>query len=224
LKFGSTGSEAVLNRFGAELHNDAEPPRAPVALPELEFLKKGPPLDDGAERREIAAKFLEARTIKTGVECWQAIGRAESFESWVKIGKALQIGRDYSLKATGANRPAGQIYCREFSAWIAKHGFGHMAKSVRSSAIDLAEHVAEIEAWRSTLDERTRRWLVHPLSNVRRWRASTTYGNGKCPQDLRRDVKAAWARLCTCARALPAAESVPLWQTAQRQASEALCR
>jgi hypothetical protein len=33
----------------------------PVTLPELSFLKKGPPIDD-PERRETAAKFLELRT------------------------------------------------------------------------------------------------------------------------------------------------------------------
>jgi hypothetical protein len=30
--------------------------------------------------------------------------------------------------------------------------------------------VAAFEAWRATLPERQRRRLVHPLSNVRRWR------------------------------------------------------
>ena len=84
--------------------------------------------------------------MRAGVECWQAIGRAESFEAWVKIGKALQIGRDYSLKATGANRPMGQIYCKAFSAWLAKCGFNGIEKSVRSAALDLVEHLAEIEA------------------------------------------------------------------------------
>lgn len=80
----------------------------PVTLPQLAFLK-APLVHDEAEaqRREVANKFTEHRTIRAGVECWQAIGRAESFESWVKIGRALQIGRDFSLKATGANRPAG---------------------------------------------------------------------------------------------------------------------
>ena len=33
------------------------------------------------QRREVADKFAEYRTIRAGVECWQAIGRAESFEA-----------------------------------------------------------------------------------------------------------------------------------------------
>ena len=95
----------ALNRLGGVL--DEEKPPVPVSGV-ASVVRKTPLVDDEPERREIAARFLEARTIRTGVECWQAIGRAESFEFWVKIGKALRIGRDYSLKATGANCPMGQ--------------------------------------------------------------------------------------------------------------------
>jgi hypothetical protein len=49
---------------------------------------------------------------------------------------------------------------------IEDHGFAGMQKSVRSVAIELAENIEAIEQWRATLDERTRRRLVHPLSNA----------------------------------------------------------
>jgi hypothetical protein len=68
----------------------------------------------------------------------------------------------------------GQIYCKAFGAWLAKCGFGSIEKSVRSAALDLVEHLAEIEAWRATLSEkRRRRQLKHPLSNVAAWRKAT---------------------------------------------------
>jgi hypothetical protein len=110
----------------------------------------------------------------------------------------------------------GQIYCKAFSAWITKHGFERMAKSTRSVAIELAENVEAIEAWRDTLPERQRKRLVHPLSVTRRWRAST-HANGKCPTDLRRDAVAAWARFRSCLEALPADQAAPLWQTEQAE-------
>ena len=94
---------------------------------------------------------------------------------------------------------------------IEAHGFAGMQKSVRSVAIELAENIEAIEQWRATLDERTRRRLVHPLSNVRRWRASTAH-NGKSPTNLRRDALAAWQRFCACTKALPADQALPLWQ------------
>jgi hypothetical protein len=51
---------------------------------------------------------------------------------------------------------------------------------------------------------------------VRRWQreAQTAQGNGKCPQDLKRDAKAAWKRFTWCLRSLPASEAAPLWQAA----------
>ena len=102
---------------------------------------------------------------------------------------------------------------------IEAHGFAGMQKSVRSVAIELAENIEAIEQWRSTLDERTRRRLVHPLSNVRRWRAATARGNGKCPADLRRDARAAWARFCALTMELPVDEARPLWQSVAAEAT-----
>jgi len=93
-----------------------------------------------------------------------------------------------------------------------------MAKSVRSVAIELHENAKAIEAWRATLPERQRRRLVHPLSNVRRWRAAMTH-NGKCPQDLKRDATAAWRRFVACVSALPENEAEPFWQTVAAEAS-----
>jgi hypothetical protein len=185
-------------------------------LSELSILKT-PVVDDEAER--VADKFAEYRTVRAGVECWQAIGRAESFEAWVKIGKALQIGRDYSLKTTGANRPMGQIYCKAFSAWLAKCGFNGIEKTVRSAALDLVEHLAEIEAWRATLSEKRQRQLKHPLSNVAAWRKATAEAKSTDPYKA---AVLAWRRFCACVTALPADEARPLWATAQAQAAAVL--
>jgi hypothetical protein len=127
----------------------------------------------------------------------------------------VQIGRDYSLKTTGANRPMGQIYCKAFGAWLAKCGFGSIEKSVRSAALDLVEHLAEIEAWRATLSEKRRRQLKHPLSNVAAWRKATAQAKGT---DLRRAAALAWRRFVACAEALPADEARPLWQSVAAEA------
>ena len=56
--------------------------------------------------------------------------------------------------------------------------------------------------------------VFHPLSNVRRWRASLNHGNGKCPQDLKRDAMAASRRFVSCVRSLPADQAAPLWEIA----------
>jgi len=82
----------------------------PVTLPELACLKA--PLDDAAERREIAARFAEHRTVRAGM----AINKAESFEGWKAIGAALAVGKAHALRVTGANAAGGRNYSREFGA------------------------------------------------------------------------------------------------------------
>jgi hypothetical protein len=88
----------------------------------------------------------------------------------------------------------------------------------RSVAIELHENAKAIEAWRATLPERERRRLIHPLSNVRRWRPATQ-SNGQYPQDLKREAAAAWRRFVTCVSALPPVQAAPLWHAALSEAT-----
>jgi hypothetical protein len=72
----------IFHRVGGS-HGELVRVAPPVTLPALEFLQKGPPPDiEAVERRQVAAKFLEARIIKSAAECWQAYGRASSFEAF----------------------------------------------------------------------------------------------------------------------------------------------
>jgi hypothetical protein len=144
-----------------------------------------PPFDDSEDRKELAERLSERRTIRAGRDAWEQIARAQSFRAWVDVGKALLIGKARAQRLAGqADSWRERNYIYEFSKWMRAHGFGGMAKSVRSVAIELAENLPAIEAWRATLPERQRRRLIHPLSNVRRWKAATTF-NGKSPADYR---------------------------------------
>jgi hypothetical protein len=60
----------------------------------------------------------------------------------------MLIGRQAALRSTGANAPMGRRYCLAFSQWLINHGFVGMQKSVRSVAVELAEHANEITRWR----------------------------------------------------------------------------
>src|SRR5215470_11258554 len=163
--------------------------------------------------KAVAEQISTMRTIRAGRDAWQAIGKAESFEAWRSIGAALAIGRAHALRVTGANRAAGQHYCREFGKWARKYGFDQMPKSTRSVAILLHENATAIEKWRATLPERQRRRLVHPLTNVRAWRAATV--DLKAPRqrdlhdlhDLQRDALTHWARFCSCIERMPEHEA-----------------
>jgi hypothetical protein len=54
---------------------------------------------------------------------------------------------------------------------------------------------------------------------VRRWRAATAHGEGKCPQDLKRDAVAAWRKFVSCVELLPPDQARLLWQAVSAEAT-----
>jgi DNA-directed RNA polymerase specialized sigma24 family protein len=102
--------------------------------------------------------------------------------------------------------------------WIRGHGFEKMQKSVRSTALELHENIAAIEAWRTTLTEKQRRRRIHPLSNVAAWRKATQHKN-KYADDTQRAAAIAWRRFVSCVEALPPDQAAPLWQAVHAQAA-----
>jgi len=172
--------------------------------------------DDAAERQEIAQRFATARTIKAGVTAWRDIKRSASFESYLALGRALCCGKVWAMHAANTNRAWGSLYSRRFGEWLTQHGFHDryhkMTPSVRSHAIELAEHASEITRWRDSLPERQRRRLIHPLSVTRRWKAATGQYQALRTRDLKWEAQNAWRKFCACLQALPQDQSRPLWQ------------
>ena len=195
-----------------EMFRGEERQSAPVTLPKLPCLETPPVDDDGG-------RFAEQRTIRAGLDAWQTIGKADSFENWKAIGAALAIGKAHALRVTGANAAWGRNYSRAFGDWIKAHRFDKMAKSVRSVAIELHEHAAEVERWRATLTEKQRKRLVHPLSNVRRWRQATQTKTTGDADDALKAAEVAWRRFVSCMAALPPDQAAPFWQAVQAQAA-----
>jgi hypothetical protein len=170
------------------------------------------PLDLETEIREAAAKVAERKVIRAGRDAWEAINKAESFEGWAVIGKALTIGRDYALRATGANAPTGRRYTWAFSAWCKRNGFGTMKPATRSWCLALHENRAAITAWRDGLPTgRGRRPPVNPQSCVKGWQRSQANGNGHAAHDWRREAISAWQRFCFCVPALSESEAQAMW-------------
>lgn len=186
--------------------------RPPVTLPPIALR----PIEDDAE--EIAARFAEQRVIRAGVDAWQAINKAETFDGWKAIGRALQVGRDYAMRATGANAPIGRCYSGAFSGWLNQHNFGRMPKGARSWALALNENLPAIEQWRQTLTERERQRLINPQSVVKRWQCATAQPKTNPGDNAAMAAAAAWRRFVACVEALPPDQAAPLWQAAQAQA------
>jgi hypothetical protein len=185
----------------------------PVTMPVLKIAR----LDEVAERRELAERFAQQRIIRAGREAWEAIGKAETFDGWKAIGAALAIGRDYALRASGANAPMGRPYSWTFSAWCRSHGFGNMRPATRSWCLALNEHQNQITAWRDSLPAgRGRRLPVNPQSCVKGWRRAQANGNGHARQDWQKEAITAWHRFVSCVAMVPADQAAPLWATVRR--------
>jgi hypothetical protein len=177
----------------------------PVTLPRFNL----PPLDDAEDRKQLAAKLAQERIVRAGAEAWAEISKLGSFEAWCKIGKALAIGRDYALRATGANAPTGRRYTWTFSAWCKRHGFGGMKPATRSWCLALHENLAAITAWRDSLAPgRGRRRPLNPQSCVKGWQRSLANGNGR---NSKRDALFHWRRFLSCVQALPAPDQTAMW-------------
>jgi len=96
---------------------------------------------------------------------------------------------------------------------------------------DDIENAEAIEAWRETLPERRRKRLVHPLSNVRAWRQSTTQSNQisrhggrpEYPGDLQRDALMHWRRFRQCLEALPDDQAEHVWHTVSVEIAALRC-
>jgi hypothetical protein len=170
------------------------------------------------EAREEAEHRAAAKIVQQGQDAWTEIRKASTFEAWVRVGKALQVGREFALWATGCNAPKGPRYCKAFSAWADEHGFKKMTTAVRSEAIELAENLSAIEAWRDTLSEKKKLRLSHPQTITRSWRASLR----PKPQSKINKVETArlaWKRFMLCVESLPKEQRLPLWQAAYDQAA-----
>ena len=213
----------ALNRLGEEL-TDAltKRPPPPVTVPELEFLKQGPPLDNEPERREVAAKFAEHRIVAAGRNAWDAIARAEreTFESWKAVSRALAVvGKPHALRVSEADAPNGCHYTAALTDWLTKN-FGNrpMPKATRYWCCRMHEHLPDIEQWRATLPESRRARLINPLSVCRGW-LRATQPRSRCADDPVKAATVAWQRFRSCLERLPADEAAPLWQLKAAEAT-----
>ncbi len=112
-------------------------------------------------------------TIAKGLAAWKQIREADShFEDWVRIGRALEIGRAEAMREAHSNQPAGRGYVTAFSAWLDKNGFGDMNKVTRSHLASCMDRLVDIRTWRDTIGDRKQR-LNHPSTVWRNFMAAT---------------------------------------------------
>jgi hypothetical protein len=102
--------------------------------------------------------------VVVGREAWARIkeNSRRSWDDWLKVGKAVALGRAESMQKARCNRPIGTSYVRVFGAWLRDNGFSETTNQERYAILKILEHLDAVTAWRDGLDEARRRRHNHP--------------------------------------------------------------
>jgi hypothetical protein len=112
------------------------------------------------------------RVCRQGSEAWRRLQREESWVDWLKVGEALQVGREWAMDQAGTNKAEGKAYIMAFGKWLAKYKLDDMDKGDRSRLYTVMDNLPMIEEWRQRLTLTERLKFNHPNVVLRKWKAS----------------------------------------------------
>jgi hypothetical protein len=107
--------------------------------------------------------------VRRGQEAWSRLQAGRSWEDWLAVGEAIQVGRHQAMAEANTNQPRGSRYDSIFGDWLRETGFETLDKGVRKRLFDCLSHRAEIEGWLQALPEHRRLQLNHPNAVWRNW-------------------------------------------------------
>jgi hypothetical protein len=113
------------------------------------------------------------RVCRHGAEEWKRVKEERDWTSYMAIGEAFLIGRQWAFDLSGTNNNNDPRYKKAFSAWLVKYGFDDFDRSDRAKLYTVMENRGAIETWRSTLGLTQRLKLNHPSTVLRQWKAAT---------------------------------------------------
>jgi hypothetical protein len=102
--------------------------------------------------------------VTEGRNAWERIRQSErlSWDDWIKVGRALLIGRSECMKLAGVNKPKGGKYNYVANQWIVANGFADICAQERHRVVRIIEHLTDVERWRDGLSPDRRRAVNHP--------------------------------------------------------------
>ena len=110
------------------------------------------------------------RVSRQGTEAWRRLKREKSWGDWIKVGEALQVGRDWAMNQASTNKPEGKGYNLAFGEWLVKYKLDDMDKGDRCRLFEVIDNLPMIEQWRKTLTLNQRLSLNHPNSVLRKFK------------------------------------------------------
>ena len=127
--------------------------------------------------RQLARSFVlldhdAERVVERGRQTSKSLRNDETFEKSIAIGRAIEIGRNETMRLLHSDRPAGARWSRVFGAWLAENGFDEIDKGVRSRLQNCLDNLPAIEMWRQNIGLGQRLQLNHPNAVWRKWQAA----------------------------------------------------
>jgi hypothetical protein len=113
----------------------------------------------------------------------------QGYSYWLDVGMAIEVGRAEAMKSSGASKPEGRGFCRDFGLWLDKFSkFRKLNSATRSHLHEIITNRDAIERWRSTLTEGERLRLNFPETVLRRWKKATQVPSKRKPRSYRQAV------------------------------------
>jgi hypothetical protein len=124
--------------------------------------------------------MAEVDQIAQGREAWERLQGRErkSWDDWILVARAIEIGRVSALKVAVSNRPVGTRYNRAMGAWLRGNGLGDIVAQERYKLLLILDNLRAITIWREGLPPAKRRRLNHPNAIWTHWRRSTAERRG----------------------------------------------
>ena len=114
--------------------------------------------DVATERERLAAEAFER--IRTG----------QHWRDWTLVAAGFEAGRARAMREAGTNEAMGRRYNEAMGRWMDKNPWARKVdKATRNHLLWVADHLAQIEAWRETLAANKRDLWNHPTTIKRQY-------------------------------------------------------
>lgn len=114
------------------------------------------------------------------------------WQDWVDVIGALVVLRTQALHEAKTNRPFGARYHAAIAQRLRIHGFDCLHKTDRCRLLACADHLNEINKWRSSQSIERQASLNHPQVVLSAWkrslRPSSASSSSRCPRGLAEQI------------------------------------